>query len=77
MTLDDEVMQIAADVFQASPGTLTPASSPRSVEAWDSAQHLNLVLALEQRFQVEFLPEEFDQMQSLGQIADLLRTKPR
>ena len=30
------------------------------------------MLALEQRFQVEFLPEEFDQMQSLGQIADLL-----
>ena len=28
MTLDDEVMEIAADVFQASPGTLTPASSP-------------------------------------------------
>jgi acyl carrier protein len=76
VTLEDEVMQIAADVFQASPGSLTPASSPQSVEGWDSAQHLNLVLALEQRFGVEFLPEEFDQMQSLAHIAALLRTKP-
>jgi acyl carrier protein len=77
VTLEDEVMQIAADVFQAAPGTLTPESSPGSVEGWDSAQHLNLVLALEQRFRVEFLPEEFDQMQSLGEIAALLRSKPR
>ena len=76
MTLEDEVMQIAADVFQAAPGSLTPASSPKSVDGWDSAQHLNLVLALEQRFGVEFLPEEFDQMQSLAHIAALLRTKP-
>jgi len=71
----DRVRGIAADVLQLDPASVTPDSSPQSVETWDSVQHLNLVLALEEQFGVQFEPEEMDSMKNIGAIADLVRRK--
>ncbi len=61
------VRQVAADVFGVPVERITPESSPDSLEAWDSLQHLNFVLALEQAFEVEFEPEEMERMRSVEQ----------
>lgn len=74
-TVFNRVRQIAADVFRTSADTMTGQSSPQSVEDWDSVQHLNLVLALEQEFNLQFDPEEMDRMKTLGHITDLLELK--
>lgn len=71
----DRVRGIAADVLQLDPASVTPDSSPQSVETWDSVQHLNLVLALEEQFGIQFEPEEMDRMKSIGAIADLVGRK--
>jgi acyl carrier protein len=71
----DRVRGIAADVLQLDPASVTPDSSPQSVETWDSVQHLNLVLALEEQFGIQFGPEEMDSMKSIGAIADLVGRK--
>ena len=71
----DEVRTIAADTFGVDARTLSAHSSPEQVEAWDSVQHLNLVLALESKYGVQFEPEEMERMKDLGQIAALLGTK--
>ena len=54
---------------------LLPESSPETVPNWDSLQHLNLVLALEQEFQVQFTPEEIEQLLSVALVAALLDEK--
>jgi len=71
----EKVRTIAADVLQVDPGSLTAASSPETVESWDSVQHLNLVLALEEQFGMQFEPEEMDSMKSVGAIAALVASK--
>jgi acyl carrier protein len=71
----DRVRGIAADVLQLDPASVTPDSSPQSVETWDSVQHLNLVLALEEQFGIQFEPEEMDSMKNIGAIADLVGRK--
>jgi acyl carrier protein len=71
----NEVRGIAADIFQVDAGLLQAASSPDQVEAWDSVQHLNLVLALEGKYGIAFDPEEMEQMKNLGEIASLVTTK--
>ncbi|PWT99256.1 MAG: acyl carrier protein [Terriglobia bacterium] len=71
----NEVCGIAADVFAVDSKTLHSGSSPEQVEAWDSVQHLNLVLALEGRYGIQFEPEEMEGMKNLGQIATLVSTK--
>jgi acyl carrier protein len=71
----ERVRGIAADVLQVRQGSLSAESSPQSVESWDSVQHLNLVLALEEQFGVQFEPDEMDSMKSIGAIAGVLSAK--
>jgi acyl carrier protein len=71
----ETVVTVAADVLSVSPDLLSEHSSPKTVENWDSVRHLNLVLALEDRFAVQFAPEEMEQMESIGQITSLVEAK--
>ena len=66
------VREIASDVLRAE---VTSESSPHTVESWDSEQHLNLVLAIEEEYGVQFLPEEMDQATTVGSLARLVTAK--
>jgi acyl carrier protein len=74
-TVFEQVRGIAADLFAMPATKLTPDSSPETVEAWDSTQHLSLVLALEERFGFQLSPEEVEQMQSLAEVARVVESK--
>jgi acyl carrier protein len=67
--LFEQVRRIFADVLNVPAGILTMRSSPEEISAWDSVHHLSLMLALEQHFQLQFNPDEMDQLTSLGHIA--------
>jgi acyl carrier protein len=71
----DRVRAIAADVLNIPERNIGPESSPETIDAWDSVHHLNLVLALEQDFDIQFEPEEIDQMKNIAQIAAVLDPK--
>lgn len=71
----DRVRTIVADIFGMPAGEIRPESSPDTVPSWDSLQHLNLVLALEQEFGIQFTPEEIEQLLSVELIAALLEEK--
>ncbi len=73
--LFERVRGIAADVLQVSGNEITAQSSTENVETWDSLHHLNLVLAFEQEFGVQFEPEEIDQMNSVQRIVAVLAHK--
>jgi len=73
--LFERVRGIAADVLQVPVPQLTMESSTENVESWDSVHHLNLVLALEQEFDLQFEPEEMDQMHSISHIINVLENK--
>ena len=66
------VREIASDVLQAD---VTGESSPETIENWDSVHHLNLVLALEEEYGFEFLPEEMDQAKTVGSLAQVVSAK--
>jgi acyl carrier protein len=69
------IQGIAADLFEIPHEQVTPLSSPENIENWDSVQHLNLILALEQEFGILFSTEEIDEMKNLGAIKSLLERK--
>jgi acyl carrier protein len=73
----ERVLAVAADVFQVPRAELRPDSSPDTVETWDSLHHLNLVVALEQEFGVQFTPEDVEQLLSLELTAALLEEKQK
>ena len=73
----DEVRQLAADVFSVPLEQINLGSSPDSIGNWDSLQHLNLVLGLEQAFDLEFAPEEIERMVTIETIVALVDQKLR
>jgi acyl carrier protein len=71
----DRVRRVAADVLETSADKITLDSSPETIDTWDSVHHLNLVLALEQEFDLQFEPEEIDQMKDVRHIVEILESK--
>jgi acyl carrier protein len=70
-----QVQEVAADIFDVPLEQIGGESSPQTIASWDSLQHLNLVLALEDKFETEFAPEEIEQMLKIEAIVRLVREK--
>lgn len=66
---------MASDIFGVPGDKVTPSSTPETIETWDSIQHLNLVLALEEKFGVQLSPEEIEQMKSIGDVIKVVEGK--
>lgn len=73
--LFENVRRIVSDVFEVPEEQVHAGSSPDNVANWDSIHHLNMVLALEQEFGVQFTPEEIEQLLSVELIAALVEEK--
>jgi acyl carrier protein len=71
----EEVRTIASDIFSVPLTQVHKDSTPETITSWDSIQHLNLALSLEERFRVQLSPEEIEQMRNIGQIASLIERK--
>jgi acyl carrier protein len=69
------VRDITAGILGLNPGAITAESSPENIDVWDSVQHLNLVLALEERFGLTLEPEEIEKMKNVGSIVAVLEGK--
>jgi len=70
-----EIRQIAADVLGVPVDSVTAESSPETLEGWDSLKHINIMMAIEQAFGVEILPEEMAEIRSIGDAVRLVGGK--
>ena len=68
----EQVRSVASDIFGIPAEKITAESSPETIENWDSMQHLNLVLAVEEKFGVQLEPEDIEQMKNIGAVAKLV-----
>ncbi|MBF0594180.1 MAG: acyl carrier protein [Candidatus Omnitrophica bacterium] len=55
---EERLKQVLADVFGIDVRQIGSATSVDTVKEWDSLKHLNLVLALEQQFDITFTVEQ-------------------
>lgn len=71
----DQVRGVASDLFSLPLDGIKPESSPENIDSWDSTQHLNFVLALEEKFGLQLSPEEMEQMRNVGAAAKVIENK--
>jgi acyl carrier protein len=67
-----QVLRIVSDVLGEPLERLNGASSPDTVEKWDSLNHMSLVLALEEEFGVQFTDDQIMQLLSVDAIVAAL-----
>ena len=69
----DRVYRTVAAILDTSTEMITDASSPDTIAAWDSLNHLNLVMALEQEFGVSLSAGDALVMSNVASIRTILR----
>jgi acyl carrier protein len=63
--IKDRVRAVLARVLKADPKTITDDASQMELSEWDSVRHMNVVLALENDFGIEFADAELQTLTSL------------
>lgn len=69
---ENKLKQVLADVFGIDVSTIDETTSVDTVAEWDSLKHLNLVLALEEKFNVTLTEEQTVQILSYPLIKVVL-----
>lgn len=70
-----QLHEMFRDIFDDDGIALTPQTTAHDVEGWDSATHVSLIVAAEQRFGIRFRTAELDQLHNVGDFAQLIRGK--
>ena len=71
----DAVTKVFRDTLDLDDLVLTPATTAKDVEGWDSLNHILLVVAVEQKFGMKFNTGEIDALENVGQFIDLIESK--
>ncbi len=70
-----QLTEIFRDVFDDDAIVLTPQTTAADIRDWDSAAHVNLVVAIEARMKIRFKTFEIESLHNVGHLADLIGTK--
>ena len=68
-------MEIVAELFELDPAAVDDALTPEDVELWDSMNHLRLVSAVEEEFQIRLSMQEIESIRSLAVLRALVEQR--
>lgn len=66
---------IFADVLEISPDEVTPDLGVGTAENWDSFRHLQVILALEGEYGVQFDPQKIAELTTVSKLQTELEAK--
>jgi acyl carrier protein len=69
----EKVQAIFREVFEDDNLKISPEMTARDVEKWDSFNHINLIVALEETFNIRFSSDEIGKMANVGDLFQVLK----
>ena len=66
---------IFRDVFDDDSIVLTPETTAADIHDWDSANHVNLIVAIEVRMKIKFKTIEVESLHNVGNLVHLVEQK--
>ena len=73
--MEDRIKKVMSDVLNIDVSLINNESSPDNIENWDSLKHMNLIVALEEEFEIEFDDEEIVESMNYILIVNILESK--
>ena len=73
--MESRIKKVMGDVFNIGVDSINSDSSPDNIENWDSLKHMNLIVALEEEFEVEFDDEEIVDSMNYALILNIVSNK--
>jgi len=71
--MSERLFKVISQVLNVPLGEINVESSPDTIESWDSLKHMNLVLAIEQEFNIQFKEEQIIDMLNVALIIEFLK----
>jgi acyl carrier protein len=75
MNVTEELTEVFREVFDDDTIQLTPELTADDVEGWDSLSHVNLVIAVEMKFDIEFTQKEIRSFANVGEMIACIESK--
>jgi acyl carrier protein len=72
---EQKLTQIFRDLFNDPDFRLSDHMTAADVEGWDSFNHINLVMMVEEEFGTRFTTSEIAQLANVGQFKQLIASK--
>jgi acyl carrier protein len=73
--MERELQEIFQRVFNNQTVRITRELTARDVPEWDSLSNVNLILAIEEHFQVKFAIRDVARLNNVGELMDLIARK--
>lgn len=70
--MKERVFDIVSNIMNWPLKRISEDSSPEDIDTWDSLNQINLVLALEEEFDVKFTDEQIVKMLSVRSVIETL-----
>ena len=67
--------KVFQEVFDDPALTLKAETTAADVEDWDSLNHINLVIAVEQEFDMEFSARQIAKLANVGEFVQMIESK--
>ena len=71
----EEVTKIFRDVLDDDELIIKDETNSDDIEDWDSLEHINLVVAMEKKFNLKFNLKEVGTLANVGEMVDLIERK--
>lgn len=75
MTTVDTLNQIFCMVFEDDTIQLRPDMTANDVDGWDSLSHVNLIVAIESKFNIKFSRKELLTFKNVGDLMNSIHNK--
>jgi acyl carrier protein len=73
--MKDKLRTIIADILEVEPELIKEGSSADTMEGWDSFKQMNMIVAIEEEFGIEFDEEESILANSYDDLLRLISSK--
>jgi acyl carrier protein len=71
----DELLQIFRDVFDDDGMTIFPEMTAADYDDWDSLAQIQLIVAVERKFNIKFSTDEVLHLKNVGEFAAITEAK--
>jgi acyl carrier protein len=73
--MEDRIKKVMSSVLSVPTTAINEKTSPDTIGTWDSLKHMNLVVALEEEFGIQFDDQEMGELLNYQLIRTIIRGK--
>jgi acyl carrier protein len=70
-----KINEVFQNVFDNEDITVNDTTTSDDIEDWDSLEQINLVVAVEKKFNIKFNMREVNKFKNVGEMVDIIMTR--